>query len=308
MLLQVISHAYVHQQRMSDLDSSPSSLAPPRWLGAALVLGSAVMFSFSGILTKAIEAGSWEVLAWRGLVGAIGIGVYVRIRGRGRPVRDVFRVGPGGWVLAIVGGIGSITFIVAFKHTFVANVSVIYATIPFVAALLERGILGAVVPRRTLATAAVTLAGVAIIVGGSLGSPNLTGDAVAIAMVVLNALYMVLIRAFPATDAPLAAAASSLLLFGVGWLASDPLDVMSDDAVLLVVFGVVFALATVLWTEGTRLIPAAESGLLGSAETPLAIGLAWLLLAEAPPLLSLVGAGVVGGAIAVHLRADFGSR
>ncbi|MEM9463787.1 MAG: DMT family transporter [Actinomycetota bacterium] len=294
---------------MSDhpIDPEPTTVhqpVGPRWVGPALVLGSAVMFSFSGVLTKAIDAGSWTVLAWRGLVGAIGIAAYVRVRGRGRSSREVFRLGSGGWILAVVGGVGSITFIVAFKHTFVANVSVIYATIPFVAALLERLILGALVPRRTLTTAAVTLVGVAIIVSGSLGSANLTGDAVAIAMVVLNALYMVLIRAFPDTDAPLAAAASSLLLFGAGWIASDPLDVETDDVILLLAFGLVFALATVLWTEGTRLIPAAESGLLGSAETPIAIGLAWVLLRETPPLVSLVGAMVVGAAIAVHLRAD----
>ena len=44
--------------------------------------------------------------------------------------------------------------------------------------------------------------------------------------------------------------------------------------VLLVLFGLAFAVAVVLWTEGTRRIPAAESGLLGCAETPFAALLA----------------------------------
>ena len=280
---------------------------PPRWLGVCLVLGSAVLFSFSGVLTKAIDAGSWTILTWRGLVGGVGIGMYVWVRNRDRPVGQAFRLGRHGWLVAIVGAIGSVTFIVSFKNTFVANVSVIYATIPFVAALLERLILSEPVRRRTLNAAGASLFGVVIIVGGSLGSPNLEGDVVALAMVGLNALYMVLIRAFPNTDSVLAGAAGGPMLFVAGWLFTDPLDVTARDAVLLIVFGVVFAAASVLWIEGTRLIPAAESGLLGSAETPVAIALAWIVLSETPPLASAIGALIVLGTVLGHARSDLRS-
>lgn len=284
--------------------TNQADAAAPRWLGPALVLGSAVLFSFSGILTKAIDAGSWTILAWRGIIGGAGIAAYVWIRNSHHPFREVFRLDRQGWLLAIVGGVGSVTFIVAFKNTFVANVSVIYATIPFVAALLERLILRAPIRRRTLHASVVSLAGVVIIVSGSLGSPNLDGDVVAIAMVVLNALYMVLIRTFKNTDAVLAGAAAGPLLFFAGWFFADPLDVSAHDALLLVVFGLVFAGATVLWIEGTRLIPAAESGLLGSAETPVAIALAWLILSETPPLASIIGAALVLATVLVHARSD----
>ncbi|MEM7272840.1 MAG: DMT family transporter [Actinomycetota bacterium] len=274
------------------------------WVGPALVLASAVMFSFSGILTKAIDAGSWTILGWRGVIGGAGIAGYVWFRKGNEPAGAVFRLGWRGWVLAAVGGIGSITFIFAFKNTFVANVSVIYATIPFVAALLERVILGARIRRRTLGAATASIIGVVIIVGGSLGSPNLDGDAVAVLMVVLNALYMVLIRTFTGTDSVLASAASGPLLFAAGWFFADLLAVDTRDAALLVTFGLVFAAATVLWIEGTKLIPAAESGLLGSAETPIAIALAWIVLSEVPPLASGIGAIVVLFTIVAHASLD----
>lgn len=288
----------------SNLETQTTPPAP-RWLGASLVLASAVMFSFSGVLTKAIDAGSWTILTWRGLIGGAGIAAYVWLRNRDRPIREVFRLGRDGWLVATVGGIGSITFIVAFKNTLVANVSVIYATIPFIAALLERVILGRSMRRRTLYAAVASLVGVVIIVGGSLGSPNLTGDTVAIAMVVLNALYMVLIRKFPDTDSVLAGAAAGPALFIAGWFFTNPLDVSSRDAVLLLVFGFVFAVASVLWIEGTKLIPAAESGLLGSAETPIAIGMAWIILSEVPPLASGIGAAIVLATVLMHAREDF---
>lgn len=276
----------------------------PRWAGPVLVLGSAVLFSFSGVLTKAIDAGSWTILGWRGVIGGGAIAGYVWFRKRNERPRDVFRLGPHGWLLATVGGIGSITFIFAFKNTFVANVSVIYATIPFVAALLERIILGETMKRRTLGAATASVIGVVVIVGGSLGSPNLDGDVVALGMVALNALYMVLIRTFTDTDPVLAGAASGPMLFAAGWFFADLTDVSNRDAMLLIVFGLVFAGATVLWIEGTKLIPAAESGLLGSAETPIAIVMAWIILSEAPPIASIVGATIVLATVMLHSWQD----
>ncbi|MGH1506221.1 MAG: DMT family transporter [Acidimicrobiales bacterium] len=278
-----------------------------RWIGPALVLASAVMFSFSGVLTKAIDAGTWTILGWRGVIGGAGIACYAWFRRRDEPARSVFLLGWRGWLLAAVGGIGSITFIFAFKNTFVANVSVIYATIPFVAALLERIILGVTIRLRTLAAAGSSILGVVIIVGGSLGSPNLDGDAVALLMVGLNALYMVLIRTFTGTDSVLASAASGPLLFVAAWFVVDPTAVNGHDAVLLVTFGLVFATATVLWIEGTKLIPAAESGLLGSAETPIAIAVAWIILSEVPPVTSGIGATIVLVAIVAHAWPDIAS-
>lgn len=281
------------------IDVAPGSLGP------VLVLASAVLFSFSGVLTKTIDAGSWTILTWRGLVGGVGIAIYVWVRNNDRPIRGVFRLGVNGWFVAAVGAVGSVAFIVSFKNTFVANVSVIYATIPFVAALLERLILGVPIRRRALNAAVASLVGVLMIVSGSLGSPNLDGDAVALAMVALNALYMVLIRAFPDTDSVLAGAAGGPMLFAAGWFFTDPLDVTAHDAGLLIIFGLVFAAATVLWIEGTKLIPAAESGLLGSAETPIAIAMAWIILSETPPMASAIGALIVLAAVLFHAHAEF---
>jgi drug/metabolite transporter (DMT)-like permease len=73
---------------------------------------------------------------------------------------------------------------------------------------------------------------------------------------------------------------------------------------LLFLFGLSFAVALVLWTEGTKLIPAAESGFLGSAETPFAMVLAWVLLSELPPMESFIGAGIVLTAVVGHALSD----
>jgi drug/metabolite transporter (DMT)-like permease len=273
-------------------------------LGILLVLGSALVFSLSGVLTKSIEANAWTIACWRGLLGGALIAAYVAWSRREQPLREAFRIGTNGWILATVGSLASLAFIFAFKLTYVANVAVIYATAPFMAAGLGWWLMRENVKWRTLVAAALSLVGVLIVVAGGLGSGSLAGDAVALAMTLGNALYIVLIRRFHDSPVVLAGAVSALQLFVVGWLVVDPLAVSRPDAVLLALFGISFAVAVVLWTEGTRLVPAAEAGLLGSAETPFAILLAWLLLAELPPLASFIGGAVVLTAVFAHAARD----
>ena len=98
---------------------------------------------------------------------------------------------------------------------------------------------------------------------------------------------------------------SALQLFVAGWFVIDPLAVSQRDAVLLALFGLSFAVALILWTEGTRRIPAAESGLLGTAETPFAIVFAWLILAELPPVASFIGGAIVLTAVLAYAIRDF---
>jgi drug/metabolite transporter (DMT)-like permease len=262
------------------------------------------VFSLSGVLTKSIEADGWTIACWRGLLGGAQIAAYVAWSRREQPLREAFRIGRNGLVLATVGSLASLAFIFAFKLTYVANVALIYATAPFMAAGLGWWLMRESVKWRTLVAAAFALLGVLAVVAGGLRSGSIAGDAVALAMTLGNALYIVLIRLFRDSPVVLAGGVSALQLFVVGWLVVNPLAVSGQDAVLLALFGISFAVAVVLWTEGTRMVPAAEAGLLGSAETPFAILLAWLLLAELPPSASFIGGGVVLAAVFAHAAHD----
>ncbi len=55
---------------------------------------------------------------------------------------------------------------------------------------------------------------------------------------------------------------------------------------------------------GAKQIAAAEASLLGTAETPLAILLAWWLLAALPPAASLAGGAIVLTAVLAHAARD----
>jgi drug/metabolite transporter (DMT)-like permease len=263
-------------------------------LGILLVLASTVPFALSGIFTRLISADVWTVLAWRGLIGGVAILAYAEWRckdtGRGE-------FGWRGWLMATAGSTASIAFLGSFRMTYVANVALIYTLAPFAAAGLDWVIRGERVRGAVMGSALIAAAGVGVIVAGGLGAPHLAGDALALAMTFLMALYTVLIRAFDKVSALHAGGVSAVQLFVLGLITSDPLAVSGHDLGLLVAFGFTFAAAVVLITEGARRIPAAEVGLLGGADTPIAVGLAWMVLAEVPPMTTIVGGSIVLGAV-----------
>jgi drug/metabolite transporter (DMT)-like permease len=273
-------------------------------LGAFLVIASALVFSLSGVLTKAIAADAWTIVCWRGLMGGLLIAAYVAWRGRDGWPGDSFRLGWRGWLLASVGSLASLAFVFAFKMTYVANVAVIYATAPFMAAGLGWWLIREGFRSRTLVAAILSLIGIIIVVAGGLGSGNIFGDMLALAMTFGSALYMVLIRVFRGISVVWAGGVSALQLCAVGWLVVDPLAVSQHDAALLLLFGICFAVAVILWTEGTRRIPAAESGLLGTSEIPFAVLFAWVLLADIPPAASFIGGSMVLAAVFAHAALD----
>ena len=270
-----------------------------------LVALSAIVFSLSGVLTKMTDTDGWTIACWRGLIGGLAVLAYVELRRADTPRAEAFRLGPRGWLLASVGSVASIAFIYAFKLTYVANVAVIYATAPFFAAGLAWLAMRETARGRTLVAGALSLLGVLIVVSGGLGSGKLPGDLLAVAMTLGNAVYIVLIRKFADVPVVWAGGASALQLFAIGAFIGAPLDVSMRDSVLLVSFGLAFAGAVILWTEGTRLIPSAQSALLGTVEIPCATLLAWLVLSEFPPLVAIVGGAVILVAVLSHATLDY---
>lgn len=272
------------------------------------MLTSGLGFGMSGVFTRSIDGGAWEIASWRGLTATPLIVAYAwwRRRRDADPIR--VRLNPvsaaQGLVLLALNGMAMVLLVTAIQKTAVANVSVIMATIPFMAAGLGWLILRERLRRSTVIAAAVSFGGVILTVTGSLGAGNLTGDLLAVALSLTLASLIALIRRFPGTDALLAQAGSGVALFAVALVVADPLGMDASEMPLNVAFGLVFAVALVLWTEGVRRLRAAEAALLATTETPCSILAAWIFVSEAPPLLTVVGGLLIVGAVVTHARAD----
>ena len=271
-------------------------------LGRLLVVLSAVAWSTAGIFTKGVEADVWTVLLWRGLLAGAMMSAWLAWRHGRTGLADCKHLGWAGWSAATVSSAATICFIAAFKNTAVANVAIIYATAPFAAAAIAWMWMRETPGPATLAAAGFCLAGVAVMMGGSAGSPDLTGDLLALGMTALMALMMVIMRRHP--DRPMTLAVGPVSCFQLvvaAWMMGAQFDVPARELVLLAGFGVVHAAATVLLAEGVLRIRAAEAALLGALETPLAPLWGWLILFEIPRLPTLAGGAVVLVTLAWYL-------
>jgi len=262
-----------------------------RSAGIILLLLSAFTFSTAGLFTKGVTATAWNVIFWRGLFAALLTTVFVIARGQVK--REFIDMGKWGWIVAVVGASGSAAFIPAFKLTSVANVALIYACAPVLAALFawlwirER-------PRPVVVVGALlAFFGVSLIVRGSVGQINLQGDLLALWMTGVMAFLMVVYRRFPDLAAAGPSAFSSLLLLPPALFFVDPFAVPAQEIAILAAFGLVFAFASVALAEGARRLPAGETALLSALESPFAIVLAFLILSEVPPYFTVVGGGLI---------------
>jgi drug/metabolite transporter (DMT)-like permease len=277
---------------------------PGQRLGFALVSASAVAWSTAGLFTRLIAADSWTMLAWRGILGALGLALVISLMPSQGTWRSLRRLGPLGWFFVLQSSAGMIFFLTALRATTVAHVAVIYATVPFIAAALswlamrERPTTGAVV------SSLIALAGVAVMVGFGRDG-GVRGDLLALGMTFTMAVAMVVARHFP--DMPfLPASCMSALLSGlIAMPFGAPLSVTAHDVVLLMLFGLTtFALGLPLFTLGARLLPAIETALIGALDAPLAPLWVWLAFKEKPSSITLIGGAIVFAAVGIHLVWD----
>jgi drug/metabolite transporter (DMT)-like permease len=270
-------------------------------LGLILVTASAVAWSLAGFFTRLIPLDTWTLLAWRGIIGGLGIGVViVALEGR-KAWRGFATMGWPGWAFALVSALGMVLFITSLRHTTVAHVAVIYATIPFVAAALAWFALRERPTGSAVLASLAALAGVCVMVGLS-REGGLFGDLLALAMTFTMAAMMVIARKYQGIPVMQAACLSALLSALACWPWGAPLAVTAHDLWLLALFGLVnSALGLTLFTLGARYLPPIETALIGSLDAPLAPLWVWLMFGETPGGGTLIGGLIVFVAVAAHI-------
>lgn len=238
-----------------------------------------------------MDSGAWEIIFWRGVFAAGFTIAYVMWRDTFR--REFVFMRGSGWAVAIIGASGTAAFIPAFKLTTMANVMLIYAAAPLIAALLAWIWIKERMSLRVMLGCLGAIVGVAIIVQGSIGELNLKGDLLALWMTVVMAILMVIYRRYPATPAAGPAALSSLVLLPVAIFYGNPFVIPLYDFFVMAAFGLIFAIASVTLAEGMKRIPAGETALLSALETPLAPLFGWMFFAEIPANTTYFGGVVI---------------
>jgi drug/metabolite transporter (DMT)-like permease len=196
-------------------------------------------------------------------------------------------------------------YIAAMKVTTVADVMVIYSTLPFVTAGLAFVLLGEKPSARTLAASLLALAGVAVMVGGATGQGRLIGEALSFLMTVAFGLIVVLQRRHPEMSLTSINTLGSLSAAAIAFSLAPPQAVGLVDLIILAAFGLAtVCIAFVMFMDGAKLIPAAESALINMAEAVLAPIWVLVLFRENPGASAMIGGALVLGAVLWRIAPD----
>lgn len=268
-------------------------------LGVVLCALAGVCWSLIPLGIRHIETASvWQILFFRsaGLLPMLFCLMYWR--SGGRPVQAIRNAGVpgvlGGMALTMAYAAG----IAAVQLTSVANAAFLFATAPFMVALVSFVVLGERVRRATWAAMVVGLVGIGFMVSDSLTTGNWWGDGVALMAALGFALFTIALRWGKASDMMpvsflgglFALVLSGLVVTGTG----QGLDLPVHEIAIAVMLGVVLlGLGMTLYTLGSQVVPGAELALLSMTEVVLAPIWVWLVLGETATAASLTGGGIL---------------
>lgn len=274
--------------------------------GVMLVLTAGTLWSLMGLGLRQIEGASvWAILFWRS-VGMIPVLlVWISWTSGGRPFTALKSVG----VAGAIGGAGLVVAfagaIYAIQTTTIANAVFLFTASPFVAAILGWVVLRETVRPSTLVAIALAVVGMFVMVREGLAIGALAGNLAALLSAVGFGAFSVALRWGRLADmlpAVLLGAVFSVLAAAVVLLLrGEPILVSAADIGISVGIGaVILATGMVLYTLGSRVIPAADLTLFSLIEVMLAPLWVWLILGETASPGTFVGGAILLVALAFN--------
>jgi drug/metabolite transporter (DMT)-like permease len=261
--------------------------------GQLYVALAALAWSSAGVLQRGLSVNAATQVAVRAAFAGVALLAWVAFSERGRVVEACRSVGRAGVAFAVCLAVASGAFIVALNHTTVANVLVMLALAPILAAALGYVVLREPVTTRTMLAMGLAVVGVAVMVGGP-GKPSGLGTGLAFVSGVSFAVALVLARR--GRDVSLVPAlclsqAFALLAFAPF---ARPGQIGGSDLGLLLLLGFgQSTLGLIFLALGARLIPAAEVALISLLEIVLGPLWVWIARSERP------GAGTIAGGVVI---------
>jgi drug/metabolite transporter (DMT)-like permease len=284
---------------------SPAAVKDGR--GAWLVVGSAVIWSFGGAISRFLPGlDSWTQIFWRSLFACLFLLAFLFIRDGRRGFAAFRQMGWPGLVVALCFAIATISFVTALQYTTVANVVLIGASVPLLAALMSWLVFGEKIAPATWAAIAAVIAGVALMVSDSLGdSGSMIGNLLAMLISLVFAVATVTTRRFAGVRMTPAVVVATALAGLTALTNADSLSVTMAQTGWLFAFGALnLGLGMALFVTGARLIPAPNAALFGTLETVLGPFWVWLIHNEAASPRVLFGGAIVLIALFAHLAVE----
>ncbi|VVT29700.1 DMT family transporter [Hoeflea sp. EC-HK425] len=273
--------------------------------GVLLVFGAALVWSFGGAIARALEVDDpWTIIAWRSFFAALFLLGFMLWRdGPAGTIRLFRTMGLPGVAVAVCFATASISFVVALGYTSVANILLMQAGVPLIAALLGVVFLREAVDRVTWGAILAVIAGIGVMVSDSFAANvSFIGDGLALVIAVVFAAATVITRRFSGVRMTPAVCLGVIIGTVVGVALSSGLIVSVRDYGLLFLFGAFnLGLGMAMFATGARLIPSALAALISTMEPVFGPIWVWLIHAEVPAPRTLLGGGMVFAALVGHI-------
>jgi drug/metabolite transporter (DMT)-like permease len=274
-----------------------------RRTGILLAGGGSLLISLDALGLRLTKEDAWTNAFWLGLFIAVSMFVFVQFR-TGTSLPATARAQ--GWpilVSSLLQATSGVFFIISLSLTNVSNTVAILAAVPVTAALIAHFAIGERTDRRTWTAIAAVVAGIFVIVWGSLGAGTLTGDLFAVGAIAAFSTNATLWRRFPELNRQAVVGLGGLV---IALVAAWPAQISSTSPKAL---GILAALGLLTAPAGrvgvassTRYLSAAQVGLFVPVETIAATTWAWLFLEEPPTTATIIGGLIVIGAVVLGTR------
>jgi len=283
-------------------------------LGVIFAAAGAVCWSLGGALVRLTDGiDVWQIIFYRSVTVLLCMGLWLGIRYRGTLYSRMADAGINAVIAGVAVGTAGLTFVAALFYTTVAQAIFMVGVSPFLSAILGFWILREHIPGITWVAMTVALAGMAIIFYGGGGSGALAGTALALfsafcfscyavllrwgqktemsTALVWNALYLIVICAIVMLLPTGLATESGFAQFAIGW---------RNFAAVFIMGAIQLTLGLILFTVGSRSVPAAQLALIALVEPTLSPLWAWLAANELPPIWTFAGGAVILCAIVIQ--------
>lgn len=274
--------------------------------GYFLVFMAGVLWSTVGLGIRLIEdALVWQILLYRSISLTVLLYGVIRFRTGLDPFLLVRRAGLPG----VIGGLALVAAyaggIYAVQTTSVAQAMVLFASAPFMAAVLGLLILGELVRHATWAAIVFAFVGIGIMVWDNSEGSAVLGSLAALGSAFGFAVFTIALRwgkngeMMPSVF--LSGLFAILTMSTICILLDLPLIISPRDGGIALGMGVFqVGAGLILYTIGSKTVPAAELTLLSLAEVVLAPFWVWLVLGETTTANTLIGGAILLTAIVAN--------
>ncbi len=273
-------------------------------VGVVLVLMSGVFWSSMGLGIRLIEqANVWQILFYRSIALACFLFCIITLRSGFRPLAAIRSAG----IAGAIGGVGLVFAfaggIYAIQTTTVANAMFLFAAAPFLAAVAGWVILREQVRHATWVAMLFAIIGIAIMVINGFAAGKLVGNLSALLSATGFAVFTIALRWGKLEDMLPAVFLAGIFAIITGALVCEfngyGFALPRNDIVISVSMGVFqVGMGLVIYTIGSRVVPAAELALLSMTEVLLGPVWVWIFIGETTSFYTLLGGAVLMLAIA----------